>query len=58
MAAGCGVGLLATIHAGSMEELREKPLYARLLADRVFRLAVWIRREGAVRRYEAEELPW
>ena len=58
MAAGCGVGLLATIHAGSMEELREKPLYARLLADRVFRLAVWIRREGAVRRYEVEELPW
>ena len=58
MAAGCGVGLLATIHAGSVEELREKPLYARLLADRVFRLAVWIRREGTQRRYELEELPW
>ena len=58
MAAGCGVGLLATIHAGSVEELREKPLYARLLADRVFRLAVWIRREGTQRRDELEELPW
>ena len=58
MAAGCGVGLLATIHAGSVEELREKPLYARLLADRVFRLAVWIRREGTARRYDLEELPW
>lgn len=58
MAAGCGVGLLATIHAGSVEELREKPLYARLLADRVFRLAVWIHREGQGRRYELEELPW
>lgn len=58
LAAGCGVGLLATIHAGSMEELREKPLYARLLADRVFPLAVWIRREGGLRRYEVEELLW
>ena len=58
MAAGCGVGLLATIHAGSLRELEEKPLYARLLKERVFRLAVWIRREGPQRRYEVEELPW
>ena len=57
MAAGCGVGLLATIHAGSLQELEEKPLYARLLEGRVFRLAVWIRREGPQRRYQVEALP-
>ena len=58
LANGCGVRLLATIHAGSVEELRRKPLYAQLLEDRVFRLAVCIRRTGALRCYEVEELPW
>ena len=58
MAAGCGVGLLATIHAADVDELRQKPLYARLLRDKVFRLAVRIVRTEAGRRYEVEELPW
>ena len=58
LANGCGVRLLATIHAGSVEELKRKPLYAQLLEDRVFRLAVCIRRTGTGRRYEVEELPW
>lgn len=58
LANGCGVRLLATIHAGSVEELKHKPLYAQLLEDRVFRLAVCIRRTGMERRYEVEELPW
>ena len=57
MAAGCGVRLLATIHAGSLEELREKPLYAQLLQDRVFRLAVRILRDEKGRAYALEELP-
>lgn len=46
-AAGCGVGLLATIHAGSVEELQAKPLYRALLEGRVFRQAVLIRRGSA-----------
>lgn len=58
LANGCGVRLLATIHAGSVEELKRKPLYAQLLEDRVFRLAVCIRRTGTGRCYEVEELPW
>lgn len=57
MAAGCGVGLLATIHAGDVAELRQRPLYARLLEERVFQLAVRIRRTAAGRTYEVEELP-
>ena len=57
MAAGCGVRLLATIHAADVEELRSKPLYEALLADRVFRLAVRIVRRPEGRAYEVEELP-
>ena len=57
LAVGCGVGLLATIHAGSVGELLEKPLYRQLLEDRVFRLAICIRCQGGERTYEVEELP-
>ena len=56
-AAGCGVGLLATIHASGVEELRQRPLYRRLLSEGVFRLAVRIARTPAGRTYEVEELP-
>lgn len=56
LAAGCGVGLLATIHAGSVEELREKPLYRRLLEEQIFSLAVCITREDGQRQYAAEAL--
>lgn len=58
MAAGCGVRLLATIHAAGVEELRQKPLYAQLLADRVFRLAVRVVPTEAGRFYQVEELPY
>ena len=56
MAAGCGVGLLATVHATGSAELSEKPLYRDLLERRIFHLAVRIAREGQTRRYEVEEL--
>ena len=58
LACGCGVGLLATIHAAGVEELEEKPLYRQLLADRVFRLALRILQTGTGRSYHVEELPW
>lgn len=58
LAAGCGVGLLATIHAADVAELLEKPLYRQLLEDRVFRLAIRITRSETGRAYEVEELPW
>ena len=57
LAAGCGVRLLATIHAADVAELLEKPLYRRLLEDRVFRMAVRITRTDGGRAYEVEELP-
>ena len=57
MAAGCGVGLLATIHASGVPELLQKPLYRQLLENQVFRLAVRILRDQGGRAYELEELP-
>ncbi len=57
MAAGCGIGLLATIHAGGVPELLRKPLYRQMLENQVFRLAVRILLDERGRAYEMEELP-
>lgn len=57
MAAGCGAGLLATVHAADTAELLRKPLYRQLLEEQVFRLAVRILRTERGRAYELEELP-
>ena len=58
MAAGCGVGLLATIHAADVAELAQKPLYRQLLEERVFRMAVRITATAqAGRAYRLETLP-
>ena len=56
-AAGCGVGLLATIHAANVEELQAKPLYQELMAGRVFRQAVLIQTGPEGRLYAVENLP-
>ena len=56
-AAGCGVRLLATIHAADVAELMEKPLYRTLLEERIFRLAISILRTEEGRNYRVEELP-
>lgn len=56
-AAGCGVTLLATVHAPSVAELRRRPLFAPLLEKRIFRRAVVITGGGTGRRYLVEELP-
>ena len=58
LACGCGVGLLATIHAGDVSELEEKPLYRQLLSDRVFRQALRNLRTEEGRTYQVEDLPW
>ena len=55
-AANCGVALLATIHASDTEELKRKPLFARLLKLKVFEKAVTITRHGAQRRYQVTAL--
>lgn len=52
VAAGCGVRLLATAHAGGARELLKRPVYAKLMALGVFKKCVIIRKCGAVREYE------
>jgi stage III sporulation protein AA len=56
MASGCGVKLLATVHAGKVSELAQKPLYSRLLETKVFSQAVCIRRDKGGRKYEWEAM--
>ena len=51
-AAGCGVRILATAHAGSAKDLIQRPVYAKLMALNVFKKCVIIRKRGAVREYE------
>ena len=56
-AANCGVGLLATIHAGGVGELRRKPLWCELLTAEVFSRAIVIGNAGGERTYTVEEMP-
>ena len=54
--AGCGVGVLATAHAESVEQMRRRALYRALLDSGIFRMAIRIRGEGTERRVSIEEL--
>ena len=56
LAVGCGVRLLATIHAADLAELQEKPLYRTLMEERIFTFAVWISKTETERIYRVEEL--
>lgn len=56
MASNCGVELLATAHAGCVEDLSARPLYRELLARGVFRRAVTVENKGGIRAYRVEEL--
>lgn len=57
LAANCGVGLLASIHAASVDELHQKLLWRELLRARVFRRCIVIRSNGGARSYEVGDLP-
>ena len=53
MAANCGVGVLATIHAADIEELHRKPVSRELSAAGVFECVILP--VGAMRRWRVEE---
>ena len=55
-AAGCGVTLLATAHGDGREDLERRPLYRALMEAGIFQKLLLIRREGAGRSYQIEEL--
>lgn len=44
-AANCGVNLLATVHAASMQDLKQRPLYRSLLENNVFQTTVVMSRD-------------
>lgn len=56
MVANCGVPLLCTAHAGSLGELKARPLYHRLLNEGLSRRLVIIERAGRGRHYQVVEL--
>lgn len=57
MAANCGVSVLATAHGGDVSELERRPLYRKLLAQKVFRRVILIlREEDGARHYRVEAL--
>lgn len=51
-AANCGVRIFATVHAGTVAELLQKPLYASLLEERIFETTVTISRRDGNRQYD------
>lgn len=55
-ASGCGVGLLATAHAGSAEEFYMRPAGRRLLSHGVFRTAVVIENKNGLRTTRIERI--
>ena len=56
MAANCGVGLLATIHAQDVRELGQKPLTRLLQESGAFSRAIVIENKSGERTYRWEEL--
>ena len=54
---GCGVGLLATAHATSAEDLTKRSLYRELLRDQVFAKLVVISMENDQRQFTVQALP-
>ena len=55
-AAGCGVVLLASVHANGAEDLKRRPLYRMLLEEHVFTRLVTIQGRGRDRVYTTEVL--
>ncbi len=55
-AANCGVPVLATAHGSSLDELRRRPLYRKLLEEGIFRQVVLITRDQSGRHYEVRSV--
>ena len=51
---GCGVGILASAHAGCKEDLRKRPAYRQLLDRGFFSRLLFVRAENAGREYRLE----
>ena len=56
-ATGCGVRIIASAHAGSVQELEKRPVYKQLLEEGIFGLAIIIENDNGRRHYRCEVLP-
>lgn len=54
--AGCGVALIASAHGSGMDDLKRRPLYARLLNHGLFQKVLIIEQTNGKRSYRMEEL--
>lgn len=54
--AGCGVALLATVHAADRNGMRSRALYRQVMDAGVFKKAVWIRMKHLERLYAVEDI--
>lgn len=52
-AAWCGVELMASVHASSLADLEQRPIYRRLIESRLFQQRIVLRRDKS---YEAERM--
>lgn len=55
-AAGCGVGLLATVHGNDISSLKQKKMFRELFAYDIFEKAVCIEKQQGRRRYVVMDL--
>lgn len=55
--ANCGAALAATAHAAGLKDLQARPLYRRLLRQKVFSRLCILEKTGNRRSYRVEELP-
>ena len=55
-AAGCGASILATVHAATVDDLRQRPVMVQLLESGVFARAVVITGRSWERRFQVEVL--
>lgn len=53
---GCGVKILATAHAGGVDDLKIRPIYSELLNKRIFQYAIIIKTNHGNRTYTLEKL--
>ena len=56
-AAGCGVALLATVHASCVRDLTRRPAGRRILESGIFSRCVTVKKQRGERVYAVEALP-
>lgn len=54
-AVGCGVSLLATVHGGTVADLRRRKVFRRLVQEGVFERFILIHGVGSAREYRVVE---